>query len=69
QAVESLFTNVDAGVREGRLQENITLDKDHGRLETRRCVVTQDLSGMGVLAQAWPGLKSVIMIESTREFG
>ena len=23
---------------------------------------------MGVLAQAWPGLKSVIMIESTREF-
>jgi predicted transposase YbfD/YdcC len=68
QAVESLFTNVDAGVREGRLQENITLDKDHGRLETRRCVVTQDLSGMGVLAQAWPGLKSVIMIESTREF-
>ncbi|MGS0757700.1 ISAs1 family transposase, partial [Roseateles sp. GG27B] len=37
QAVESLFTEVDAGVREGRLQENITVDKDHGRLETRRC--------------------------------
>ncbi|MGS0756506.1 ISAs1 family transposase, partial [Roseateles sp. GG27B] len=68
QAVESLFTNVDAGVRERRLQQDITLDKDHGRLETRRCMVTQDLSGMGMQAQVWPGLKSVIMIESTREF-
>ena len=53
QSIEALFTEVDAGVREGRLQENITLDKDHGRLETIRCVVTQYLSGMGVLAQAW----------------
>ena len=52
----------------GRLAQNITLDKDHGRLETRRCVVTRDLSPIGHQVQAWAGLKSVVMIESTREF-
>ncbi len=70
QAVESLFTNVDAGVREGRLLQDITLDKDHGRLETRRCVVSRagfERDGRAGI-EAWPGLKSVIMIEATREF-
>ena len=36
QAIESLFVGADAGVREGRLQQDITIDQDHGRLETRR---------------------------------
>ena len=67
-AVESLFEATDAGVHEGRLQQDITLDKDHGRLETRRCVVAHDLSFIDQQAQAWPGLKSVVMIESKREF-
>ena len=68
QAIESLFAATDTSVREGRLQENITLDKDHGRLETRRCVVAHDLSGIGKIAKNWPGLKTVAMVESTREF-
>lgn len=68
QAVEALFDATDAGVREGRLEQDITIDKDHGRLETRRCVVAQELSALGKQAQAWPGLKSVVMVESTREF-
>lgn len=68
QAVEALFDDADAGVREGRLDQNITIDKDHGRLETRRCLVTQIIDDMGQQAQAWPELKSVVMIESIREF-
>ena len=67
-AVESLFEATDAGVRNGRLAQDITLDKDHGRLDSRRCVVAHDLSPMGNLVQAWPGLKSVVMVESIREF-
>ena len=67
-AVESLFEATDAGVQEGRLGQDITLDKDHGRLETRRCVVAHDLSPMGNQVQTWPGLKSVVMVESKREF-
>jgi predicted transposase YbfD/YdcC len=48
QAVESLFADTDAGLHEGRLQQDTTLDKGHGRLETRRCMVTSEL---GVIDQ------------------
>jgi len=68
QAVEALFAATDADVREGRLGQDITIDKDHGRLETRRCVVAQELSALGPQARPWPELKSAVMIESTREF-
>ena len=66
-AIESLFEATDVGMQDRRLAQDITLDKDHGRLQTRRCVVACDLSPMGRQVQAWPGLKSVVMVESTRE--
>jgi predicted transposase YbfD/YdcC len=68
QAVESLFDHTDAGVREGRLQQDITLDKDHGRLERRRCVVRHDVSAIAGRARAWAGFKTAVMVESRREF-
>lgn len=67
QAMESLFDTVDTGVRDGRLQQDITIDKGHGRIETRRCVVAHELSAMGQLVQEWTGLRSVVMVQSTRE--
>ena len=43
-----------------------TLEKDHGRIEKRRCWVTEDI---GWLAQKeeWEGLRSIIMVEAERE--
>jgi predicted transposase YbfD/YdcC len=68
QAVESLFETVDDGVREGRLQQDVSVDKGHGRIETRRCVVAQeDVSTLAEQGLDWPGLRSAMMIESTRE--
>lgn len=58
----------DADAQNGRLAQDLIVNKDHGRLKTRRCVVAHDLSLMGHEMQAWPGLKSVMMVESTREF-
>jgi predicted transposase YbfD/YdcC len=43
QAVESLS---DAAGHAGPLQHDVTLDKDHGRIETRRCAVLHDLSAI-----------------------
>jgi predicted transposase YbfD/YdcC len=43
------------------------IEKDHGRIETRRCVVTPDLSGLGALGKDWPGLQALVMIEARRE--
>ena len=67
QVVESLFAGVDDGVRDGRLQHDTTIDKGHGRLEMRQCVVAHDVSALAEQRRHWPGLRSAVMIKSTRE--
>ena len=67
QTVEALFEDVQAGVRDGRLQQATTIDKGHGRIETRQCVVAHDVSALAGAGQHWPGLRSAVMIKSTRE--
>jgi len=42
-------------------------DGDHGRIETRRLWVCWDRSLLGELAQQWPGIKSLVLVERTRE--
>jgi predicted transposase YbfD/YdcC len=44
------------------------LDKGHGRVETRRCVVSNDIEWLAKQGCAWRGLTSVAMVEGTREF-
>ena len=45
-----------------------TTDKDHGRIETRRCWTISDPAELAYLRDAkdWSGLRSVIMLEATR---
>ena len=43
-----------------------TVDGDHGRIETREVTVIHDVEWLQE-QHAWPGLKSVVMVESTRE--
>jgi predicted transposase YbfD/YdcC len=46
-----------------------TVDKGHGRFETRRCTAVDDLAWLGAieLRDRWPKLRSVACIESVRE--
>jgi predicted transposase YbfD/YdcC len=44
-----------------------TIEKDHGRIETRICTAMA-VPGWLQNTHGWPGLRSVVMIESTREF-
>ena len=45
-----------------------TLEKDHGRIETRRCWVTEEIEWLEQGRSAdWKNLKSVIMVEAIRE--
>jgi predicted transposase YbfD/YdcC len=55
-----------AGVRHGFVQ---TVDGDHGRIETRRVWVTDQLDDWLEADQRerWPGLKSVAVVEAKRE--
>ena len=43
-------------------------DKGHGRIETRRCIVSSKLDWLTQKSQ-WRGLRTVAMIEETREIG
>jgi predicted transposase YbfD/YdcC len=43
-----------------------SVESGHGRIDKRRLWVTTDIAHMSV-AREWPGLKSIIMVESTRE--
>lgn len=45
-----------------------TVEGNHGRIETRRCVVTNDTDWY-VDKSKWAGLKTFAMIESTRDLG
>ena len=42
-------------------------EKDHGRIETRRCLVTNDVAWLKEPNQYWSSLQSLVMMESTRE--
>ena len=45
-----------------------TIDGEHGRIETRSVTVIHDIDWLQERHQ-WPGLKSVVMVESAREIG
>ena len=45
-----------------------TVDGDHGRIETRKTTVIHDVAWLQE-RHNWPGLKSFVMVESTREVG
>lgn len=45
-----------------------TVDGDHGRIETRATTVIHDVGWLQE-RHDWPGLKAVVMVESTREIG
>jgi predicted transposase YbfD/YdcC len=53
---------------EGISHESIQLsDDDHGRVETRRVWVTDELNHLGPLQADWQGLASLAVVESKRE--
>jgi predicted transposase YbfD/YdcC len=56
------------GFKDTEVSRDETIDGDHGRIETRTTTVIQDVTWLQE-RHDWPGLKAVIMVESTREIG
>jgi len=55
-----------AGVEHDSYDE---VDGDHGRIEARRVWVAWNVNDLGPIAKEWPGLKSMVAVESIREVG
>lgn len=46
---------------------HVEVNGDHGRIETRRVWVCWNVKDLGEVAQLWPGLRSLVVVESIRE--
>ena len=57
---------LDDSDRQGYVRVYETIEKDHGRIETRRTVVSHDIDWL-VQKPLWQGLQAVAMVESSRE--
>ena len=67
--VEGLFAATDfEPALAAKLDVHTTENKGHGRCETRRVSVLQDVTGLSDAA-GWVGLKCVVMVERTRTVG
>jgi predicted transposase YbfD/YdcC len=56
------------GFQHATISRDQTIDGDHGRIETRTTTVIHDADWLRD-RHDWPGLKSVVMVESIRETG
>ena len=54
------------GFKDTTISRDQTVDGDHGRIETRTTTVIHDVAWLQE-RHDWPGLKAVVMVESTRE--
>jgi predicted transposase YbfD/YdcC len=54
------------GFTDTTISQHTTIDGDHGRIETRTTTVIHDVAWLHE-RHAWPGLKAVVMVESSRE--
>lgn len=67
EAIRVWFDSANAGTLDRPFWDDTQVGKDHGRLETRRCVVTNDVAWLKEQGQHWTGLQSLAMVESTRD--
>src|ERR1700676_2468993 len=56
------------GFKDTKVSHHETVDGDHGRIETRPYTAFHDVDWLRE-RHDWPGLKGVVMVESTREIG
>jgi predicted transposase YbfD/YdcC len=56
------------GFKDTKVSRHETVDGDHGRIETRTYTAFHDITWLQERHE-WPGLRGVVMVESTREIG
>jgi predicted transposase YbfD/YdcC len=63
-----LFLETEAGKPESKAIEDVYQESDaaHGRIETRRCIVSSQIEWLTQKPE-WAGLKTIVMIEEARE--
>ena len=66
EAIREFFETFETDPQSTPHSVDETIEKDHGRLETRRCYAFSQLECL-VKPEQWPNLRSFAVVESTRE--
>ena len=71
RAFADVPTAAGTSLRLADLAPSVTHDRAHGRAETRRCLAIDDPAYLAYVDpdRRWPGLRSIVRIESTRRVG
>jgi predicted transposase YbfD/YdcC len=67
EAIHALYIEAESKGFTDAFPDSVVVEGDaHGRVERRRCRVSQNLAGLGTLPEKWEGLKTLVVIESER---
>lgn len=64
--IQLFFEGIFSGTFPFEVEKHETIGKDHGRIETRRYYLTDNIEWLSK-NKAWPGLKTIGCVESVRE--
>jgi predicted transposase YbfD/YdcC len=64
----SLFMNDEKNFKEV-FQQDETIDKNHGRIETRRCIVSHEVGWLHQRHPEWSSIRTMIRVDSQRIIG
>jgi predicted transposase YbfD/YdcC len=67
--VKTYFEDCDSAHPDPNIREHTTFDADHGRLERRFHRITGDVSWLVERHPAWKSIRSIEVIDATRESG
>lgn len=71
EEVKWFFDDIDLETdqKEGLVDSHRSVDKDHGRIEIRECVCSEEIDWLKPYLKDWPKVRSIAMVKATRIIG
>lgn len=71
EEVKWFFDDIDlkSDEKEGLVESHRSVDKDHGRIEIRECICTEEIDWIKPYLKDWPKVKSIAMVRAKRILG
>ena len=68
EEIEWFFKDIDleTDTKEGLVDSYRSIDKDHGRIEVRECVCSEEIDWMKPYVKDWPKVRSIAMVKAKR---
>ena len=61
--------DLDSDEKDGLVYSHRSVDKDHGRIEIRECVCSEEIEWLKPYVEGWPKVRTIAMVKATRIIG